>query len=270
MNAPPGVQQQQQRGSVSYFLFLSLMFFMLSSSGPDTNAESHLRTALSRLKKERDDFEVWLYPHRASNRTASEERRNDTSSTSTLMTMPTTVPSNDTAGNGDSQGEQDPDSEEMYRPFILQDLTPPLILKDKIDLLLNGESSNSEDPVYYRNISGFFKGSWTAHPHIDVTDGKYNITEAATKQGRFPWTGSSRKPNKREGNVVRLNVREAVPHVAGMDDESERQDASIVILRGSLELQLHDMIDEKGNRNGETLTTDLDMEGVQYVFGILM
>ena len=229
------------------------MFFMLSSSGPDSNAESNLKTALSRLSKERDEFEGWLYPGRARNGTW-ENRSNHT-----LVTMPTDRPDNDTNSNGTS-GEHNGDVQDS---FVMQDLTPPATLKDKVNLLLYG---SSEDALYYRNISGFFKGSWAAHPNIDATDGQYNLTEAANKQGQFPWTGSSKKSKKSEGNVVRLNVREAIPHVPGMDTEAEKKNANIAIIRGSLEIQLHDMVDEKGSNDGESKAVDLDIEGVQCVF----
>ena len=280
----PSPQQQQQRGQISYFLFLSMLFFFMNSNSlPDTGAEDRLRGALVRLEHERDDFKEWLYPG------SVPRRHNDTSSSlSTTALVSATISDTRAPAGSDAtatsitsiaigdppggslnaaptnssqkKGETDPVDDDRP-PFVLPDLTPPPVIRDKVEQLL----ASAHDAVYYRNISGFFKGAYVVHPSVNVSDGTRNSTEEQEHQGRFPWTGLSARTT-REGRTVRLNVREAVPHVKAADAEEERKRAEVVMFRGSMTLELHDMLRDKEDGGGveeETRSTELDMEGVQ-------
>ena len=277
----PSPQQQQQRGQISYFLFLSMLFFFMNSNSlPDTGAEDRLRGALVRLEHERDDFKEWLYP-------GSVPHRNATTSSSTTPLVSATISDtrapagsdatatsstsiadqlggspNAVPTNGSQRGQPDPVDDERP-PFVLPDLTPPPVILGKVEQLL----APGHNAVYYRNISGFFKGAYVVHPSVNVSDGTRNSTEEQEHQGRFPWTGLSARKT-REGRTVRLNVREAVPHVKDADVEKERKRAEVVMFRGSMTLELHDMLRDQSEGGGvdeETRSTELDMEGVQCV-----
>ena len=226
-----------------------MLFFFLNSSGPDLSGESTLRAVLARLTTERDDFKEWLYP-------GSMVYEPDPSATS-ISPVPT---------DGSSSNNTEPvDGNHSNRTsFVLQELTPPSALADKVDRLLHAGSTYSN---YYHNISGFFTGDYVVHTDLNLTapgQAEYNATEAEMRRGHFPWQGHSTR--KKGGRLVKLNVRESVPHVKGADENKEIQDADVAIFRGSLDLELYDMQQlqsEGGYVEAEAKTTELDMEGVQ-------
>lgn len=258
-------QGEGPRGSnLSYFLFLSMLFFFMSS-GPDTSSEMHYKAALTRLTRERQEFKEWLYPgstllgNGTDNGELSTTRAQDTDTlTSTIKVAPSDgldEGKNGTAG-------PDKDTEPFPKPFVLEDWTPLNTIRAEVDNLLR-QQDDVHEPLYYRNISGFFKGTYITRTGVNVTDGSQNVTELKARQGRFPWTGKSAKKGA-SARVVRLNVRETVPHVKGMDPLDERQRAEAVIIRGSLDLELHSMIyNDTKEVESETQTTQLDMEGIQ-------
>lgn len=257
------------RGSnLSYFLFLSMLFFFMST-GPDTTSELQYRAALTRLTRERTEFKEWLYPgstaigNGTEREGASTTSRGDDADTSTSSII--VQPSDGVdAGKNDTASPPSGDEEApiAFKPFVLEDLTPPSTIRAQVDTLLQ-QHDEVHEPLYYRNISGFFKGTYVTHPEVNVTDGSQNATELAARQGRFPWTGKSAKRGP-AARVVRLNVREAVPHVKGGDVAEEREKAEAVIIRGSMDLELHSMINNAtGEVEEEAQTTQLDMEGIQ-------
>lgn len=276
-------QQQQQRGNISYFLFLSMMFFFMSNSGPDMSAESRYASALKRLTRERDAFKEWLYPGSVVHEPIKNGTAIATSTSlldeplaSTMTTVPVQQPTsrrNGTAGDGqevddgtereDRQEGEDEDANSPQGPFILPDLTPPASLADRVHRLMD-DPATAIPALYYHNISGWLKGSWQSHASVDVTDGKVNGTLAKEYRGTFPWDGRTRRTQG--GKIVRLNVREAAPHEKGRSQEEENDEADIVLIRGSMVLALHDMAPKEGDADSEDdegRTTELELEGVQ-------
>lgn len=273
--AQPQQQQQQQRdtfgdtrnnrGNLSYFLFISMMFFFMSSNTPDTGAEQRYRNALSRLKMEREEFTDWLYPHTRKNETLNDGQNATMTSGITLAaTSDVTASHVETPSASAAPGSDGNDNEEDKKPrkrdFVLQDLTPPPILADRVDRLIAPAFDNA---LYFHNISGFFKGSWLAHPNVNVTEEHANVTEVEQRQGIFPWTGRSKRAKQEDGKIVRLNVREAIPHVPGTKYEKEKKEAKVVLIRGTIDMQLHDMVDTTGSDDGEYKSNEIHMEGVQ-------
>lgn len=278
MDATPApTPQQQQRGNVSYFLFLSLLFFFLSNGGPDNTTELNYRKALTQLTREREEFAEWLYPHlKYEHEHSSNDGTNATLGGSDAG-LQASIPvlqapeqgSDRKAGNGtsDEDDSDKKDEEEKKHDFILHDLTPPPVLAGVVNHLLEQPTKH---PIYYHNISGFFTGSWSAPAApssiSNISEGIHNLTEAKERQGNFPWYGKTKKAKESDGKVVKLNVREIVPYVAGKDAVKEKKGAEIVIIRGSMELQLRDVLD--GSADGiyeDRETTSLDMQGVQWV-----
>lgn len=261
-------QGEGARGSnVSYFLFLSMLFFFMSS-GPDTSSEMHYRAALTRLTRERQEYKEWLYPGSTQNGNGTEHGEDSTTRAHDIDTSTHTIsvapPSDGLNEGSNSTGGQDEDEDVEIppKPFVLEDWTPPTTIRALVDNLLRQQDGVHES-LYYRNISGFFKGTYATHPEVNVTDGSQNTTELEARHGRFPWYGKSAKKGK-GARVVRLNVRETVPHVKGKDPLDERKTAEAVIIRGSLDLELHSMVyNETQEVEEETQTTQLDMEGVQ-------
>lgn len=239
------------------------------SSSPDTTSEMQYRAALTRLTRERTEFKEWLYPGstlsgNGTDREGASTTRKDDVDTSTSTSI-IVLPSDGVGGGDNHTTTPEPGAEEppvAPKPFVLEDWTPPTTIRAQVDDLLR-QHDRVHEPLYYHNISGFFKGTYTTRPGVNVTDGSQNPTELAARQGRFPWTGKSAKKGK-SARVVRLNVRETVPHVKGQDAREEREKAEGVIIRGSMELELHAMINNvTGEAEEETQTTQLDMEGVQ-------
>jgi hypothetical protein len=265
MDAPTQQQQgEASRGSnISYFLFLSLLFFFMSS-GPDTSSELQYRAALTRLTIERNDFKEWLYPGSTVHPNTTDPDGHSTSldtSTTSISVAPTEGLDTGRNETGNTEDERH-DPVTPPRPFNLQDWTPPSALRARVDSLLH-DHGNVHESLYYHNVSGFFKGTYTTHTDVNVTDGLQNVTQLESRQGLFPWSGKSAKKGN-TGRVVRLNIRETVPHVKGADVRKEKEQAEAVFIRGSLDFELHDMVDEKtGDTEEETRTTQLDMEGLQ-------
>lgn len=240
------------------------------SSSPDTTSEMHYRAALTRLTRERQEFKEWLYPgstlsgndtdhqHEGASTTLADDA--DTS-TSSINLSPSDGPD---ASNNDTASPEPSDDEPAGppKPFVLEDWTPPATIRARVNDLLRPHDQVHE-PLYYHNISGFFKGTYATRTGINVTDGSQNAIDLEARQGRFPWTGKSALRGK-GARVVRLNVRETVPHVKGQDADEERQKAEGIFIRGSMDLELHSMINNvTGEVEEETQTTQLDMEGIQ-------
>lgn len=275
MDTPGAPGTGVSRGSnISYFLFLSLMFFLMSS-GPDTTSDLQYRAALTRLTRERDEFKEWLYPGSVVFPNTTEAGASTTllgSPLDTVVSTSTFLGSSEaqapTVGLGDDTTPRlNNDTEpappvDKFHPFVLEDWTPPASIRSRVDGLLR-ERETVAEPLYFHNVSGFFKGTYRVHSDVNVTDGSQNTTQISQRLGSFPWSSkSSRKGDA--GQIVRLNIRESVPHVKGKDPIQEKEQAEAVIIRGSLELELHDMLDEKtGDIDSETRTTELDMEGIQ-------
>lgn len=266
----------QQRGNLTYFLFLSLMFFMMNS-GPDMTTEQNWRNSLRRLTAERDQYKEWLYP--GSTNGTDDGRSGMTSSllsqpaASTTLALPPSQGGNGTTSPNDgSEDEQEEDPiPDTSKPFQLEDLTPPEgLLQERIDQLLLDKSHEQGYPsLYYRNITGFFKGSYMVHPELDILPNRMNQTEAESQRGHFPWLGeSARKGTAKEssGKVVRMTVREAVPHKQERSVEWENEHADIVMIRGDVHLQLHDMVyNDTKEVDPEMKGTTLSLEGLQCV-----
>ena len=239
-------QMQQQRGSLSWVSMLAFFMFMMTGGGPGTDdtTETTYRSALARLTQERDDFERWLFP----------QRWNSTTSRDIIVTS--VINSAEPLQNDTLPGN--------HTDFVLTDLTPPEVIRPQVLDLLTPQFDTTH-PLFYRNVSGFFKGSWNLRTDVNVSDNTYNETEIADRRGHFPWNGLSTRKNVRDGKVVRLNVREVAPHEKGADPDEESHNAAIVIIRGSLELQLHDMLASNTSTSQvETRTNEIDLEGVQY------
>lgn len=226
-----------------------MLFFFLNSSGPDLSGESTLRSVLARLTTERDQYKEWLFP--------GSTLHDDPPLTATsIQASPSSAPAGNTTVPVD--GSQNITS------FVLQDQTPPKTIADKVDRLLETQSPHGN---YYRNISGFFTGDYAVHTGYNLTlpsQAEYNATEAERRRGHFPWQGESAR--KKGGKLVKLNVKESVPHVKGADENKEIRDADIAIFRGTMDLELYEMRrpdSEGGFVETETRTTELDMEGVQ-------
>lgn len=225
-----------------------MLFFFLNSSGPDLSGESTLRAVLTRLTAERDQYREWLYP-------GSRPEQPPFTATSVQA-----APSDSPGGNSTGPTE----SPTNHTSFILQDLTPPEAIADKVHRLIGTQSSHSN---YYRNISGFFTGEYGVHTGYNLTvpgQSQYNATESERRRGHFPWQAQSAR--RKGGKVVKLNVRESVPHVKGADEDEESREAEIAIFRGTMDLELYETQrpdSEGGSVEVEARTTELDMEGVQ-------
>lgn len=138
---------QQQRPSLSYFVFLSILFFMISNNnGPDMLAAGNpegeatlqrMRDNLAKREGKRQGLATWLGVE--GNQTAWEEEHGWVT-----LENGTWAPGNDSA---------------TVVEFLPEDGVNPVLLPGLKRLMVD---SRTRDATYHQNLTGFVRGEWKA------------------------------------------------------------------------------------------------------------
>jgi hypothetical protein len=218
-------QVQRTSSSLWYPLFLIALFFMLQGPSADPTALHNLQHTIERRSAQADRFRDWLHG-------------NGTSAPGYNDTLPV---------NG---------SEVDVVPSWNATFHLPVLREASVHPLLHQIRAPVPGSAYFRNVTGFLKGSWSnlnvslPSPIAEIKpdqwanmteteQSQYNHTLPDAQRGFFPWTATMDEPLAIEWNLRETEIKEDI------------QDVSFV--RGGAEF-----------KSGER-TVEVDIDGVQYV-----
>lgn len=187
---------------------------MMSGPAQDPEANQNLQRTIQIRTAEAERFHDWIY-------------QNGTA-------QPDYIPANDT------------EIPAWNNTFSLMDVRDNAAVQPLVDEL----QSPRENAVYFRNITGFLKGTWEpfnatlSHRHLDLETSNmtesdlaaYNKTKPINQRGAFPWYTNATK------NTIDINIKETV--IAEYDNK-------IQFVRGSAEFK------------SDLLSVEVDIDGVQ-------